>query len=55
MLHQVLANFGVLLALLSGHIVQRIFFGALRPNEVEVSQIENVVHHNYLIHLTASL
>ncbi|KAF9047304.1 hypothetical protein BJ165DRAFT_1465059 [Panaeolus papilionaceus] len=31
----VLANFGVLLALLSGHIVQRIFFGALRPNEVE--------------------
>ncbi|KAF9529283.1 hypothetical protein CPB83DRAFT_853010 [Crepidotus variabilis] len=31
----VLANFGVLLALLSGHIVQRIFFGALRANEIE--------------------
>ena len=31
-----LANFGVLLALLCGHIVQRIFFGSLRPNEVEV-------------------
>ncbi|PPQ99709.1 hypothetical protein CVT24_009692 [Panaeolus cyanescens] len=31
----VLANFGVLLALLCGHVVQRIFFGALRPNEVE--------------------
>lgn len=34
---QVLANFGVLLTLLCGHIVQRIFFGSLRPNEVEVS------------------
>ncbi|KAF8972937.1 hypothetical protein BDZ97DRAFT_1900798 [Flammula alnicola] len=31
----VLANFGILLALLCGHIVQRIFFGSLRPNEVE--------------------
>ncbi|KAF9559849.1 hypothetical protein CPC08DRAFT_690536 [Agrocybe pediades] len=31
----VLANFGVLLAILCGHIVQRIFFGSLRPNEVE--------------------
>ncbi|KAF8160975.1 hypothetical protein B0H34DRAFT_361119 [Crassisporium funariophilum] len=31
----VLANFGVLLTLLCGHIVQRIFFGSLRPNEVE--------------------
>ncbi|KAF5322391.1 hypothetical protein D9619_001388 [Psilocybe cf. subviscida] len=31
----VLANFGVLLALLCGHIVQRIFFGPLRANEVE--------------------
>ncbi|KAF9467259.1 hypothetical protein BDZ94DRAFT_1318695 [Collybia nuda] len=31
----VLANFGFLLALLSGHVVQRLFFGALRPNEVE--------------------
>ncbi|PPQ89513.1 hypothetical protein CVT25_012185 [Psilocybe cyanescens] len=31
----VLANFGVLLTLLAGHIVQRIFFGSLRPNEVE--------------------
>ncbi|KAF9484482.1 hypothetical protein BDN70DRAFT_872509 [Pholiota conissans] len=30
-----LANFGVLLALMCGHIVQRIFFGSLRPNEVE--------------------
>jgi E3 ubiquitin-protein ligase synoviolin len=34
---QVLANFGVLLALLCGHIVQRIFFGPLRANEVEAS------------------
>lgn len=31
----VLANFGFLLALLCGHVVQRIFFGTLRPNEVE--------------------
>ncbi|KDR75391.1 hypothetical protein GALMADRAFT_227041 [Galerina marginata CBS 339.88] len=31
----VLANFGFLLAILTGHIVQRIFFGSLRPNEVE--------------------
>nr|TFK44571.1 hypothetical protein BDQ12DRAFT_641326 [Crucibulum laeve] len=31
----VLANFGFLLALLCGHIVQKIFFGSLRPNEVE--------------------
>ncbi|KXN90192.1 E3 ubiquitin-protein ligase HRD1 [Leucoagaricus sp. SymC.cos] len=31
----VLANFAVLLALFCGHVVQRIFFGALRPNEVE--------------------
>ncbi|KAF8659224.1 hypothetical protein AX16_001884 [Volvariella volvacea WC 439] len=31
----VFANFGVLLALLCGHIVQIIFFGSLRANEVE--------------------
>ncbi|KAH9485281.1 ERAD-associated E3 ubiquitin-protein ligase HRD1 [Psilocybe cubensis] len=31
----VLANFGVLLTLVAGHIVQRIFFGSLRANEVE--------------------
>ncbi|KAK2467802.1 hypothetical protein APHAL10511_000097 [Amanita phalloides] len=31
----VLANFGFLLALLCGHFVQRLFFGALRPAEVE--------------------
>ncbi|KIK68826.1 hypothetical protein GYMLUDRAFT_34817, partial [Collybiopsis luxurians FD-317 M1] len=31
----ILANFSFLLALISGHIVQRIFFGSLRPNEVE--------------------
>ncbi|TEB37547.1 hypothetical protein FA13DRAFT_1771004 [Coprinellus micaceus] len=30
-----LANFGVLVALLCGHVVQRIFFGTLRANEVE--------------------
>ncbi|KAF8813641.1 hypothetical protein BYT27DRAFT_7239051 [Phlegmacium glaucopus] len=30
-----LANFTVLLSLLCGHIVQRIFFGPLRPNEIE--------------------
>jgi len=33
---KVLANFGVLLSLLCGHVVQIIFFGALRPNEIEV-------------------
>ncbi|KIL68928.1 hypothetical protein M378DRAFT_184790 [Amanita muscaria Koide BX008] len=31
----VLANFGFLVALLSGHLVQRLFFGVLRPIEVE--------------------
>ncbi|KAJ4468273.1 hypothetical protein J3R30DRAFT_3715202 [Lentinula aciculospora] len=31
----ILANFSFLLALIGGHIVQRIFFGSLRPNEVE--------------------
>ncbi|ESK85236.1 synoviolin 1 isoform b [Moniliophthora roreri MCA 2997] len=31
----ILANFAFLLALLGGHITQRIFFGALRPNEIE--------------------
>ncbi|KAG5636360.1 hypothetical protein H0H81_008308 [Sphagnurus paluster] len=30
-----LANFGFIFSLLCGHIVQRIFFGALRANEVE--------------------
>ncbi|KAG6862308.1 hypothetical protein C0995_016006 [Termitomyces sp. Mi166 len=30
-----LANFGFLVSLLCGHIVQRIFFGTLRANEVE--------------------
>ncbi|RXW23346.1 hypothetical protein EST38_g2493 [Candolleomyces aberdarensis] len=30
-----LANFGILIALLCGHFVQRIFFGTLRANEVE--------------------
>lgn len=33
---QVLANFAVLLALFGGHVVQRIFFGSLRANEIEV-------------------
>lgn len=33
---QVLTNFAVLLALFCGHVVQCIFFGSLRPNEVEV-------------------
>lgn len=32
----VLANFGFLLALLCGHFVQRLFFGSLRPAEIEV-------------------
>ncbi|KAF5351828.1 hypothetical protein D9756_007401 [Leucocoprinus leucothites] len=31
----ILANFAVLLALFCGHVVQCIFFGSLRPNEVE--------------------
>ena len=33
---QVLANFGLLLALMCGRLVQQIFFGSLRPVEVEV-------------------
>jgi E3 ubiquitin-protein ligase synoviolin len=33
---QILANFGFLAALLTAHIVQKIFFGALRPSEIEV-------------------
>jgi E3 ubiquitin-protein ligase synoviolin len=33
---QVLANFGFLVSLFSAHIVQRLFFGTLRANEVEV-------------------
>ena len=36
---KVLANFAVLLALFSGHVVQRIFFGSLRPNELEVCHL----------------
>ncbi|KAG1851666.1 hypothetical protein F4604DRAFT_1592364 [Suillus subluteus] len=31
----ILANFGLLIALLCGQLVQQIFFGALRPQEVE--------------------
>ncbi|KAJ7072425.1 hypothetical protein C8F01DRAFT_1103964 [Mycena amicta] len=31
----VLANFGFLVALLAAHVVQKIFFGALRPSEIE--------------------
>ncbi|KAK7035235.1 E3 ubiquitin-protein ligase hrd1 [Paramarasmius palmivorus] len=31
----ILANFAFLLALFGGHITQRIFFGSLRPNEIE--------------------
>ncbi|KAF7298276.1 RING-type domain-containing protein [Mycena chlorophos] len=31
----VLANFGFLVALLAAHVVQKIFFGPLRPSEVE--------------------
>ena len=34
---KVMANFGVLLALLAGKFVQIVFFGQLRPKEVEVS------------------
>lgn len=34
---QVLANFGFLLALLFGRILQRIFFGPLQSREVEAS------------------
>jgi len=33
---KILINFAVLLALFLGHVVQRIFFGSLRPNEIEV-------------------
>jgi hypothetical protein len=35
----VLANFGLLLALLGGRVVQQIFFGPLRPAEVEVRSL----------------
>ncbi|KAJ7901204.1 hypothetical protein B0H14DRAFT_3739073 [Mycena olivaceomarginata] len=31
----ILANFGFLAALLTAHIVQKIFFGALQPSEIE--------------------
>ncbi|KAJ6558568.1 synoviolin 1 isoform b [Mycena vulgaris] len=31
----ILANFGFLVALLVAHVVQKIFFGALRPSEIE--------------------
>ncbi|KAF7315296.1 hypothetical protein MIND_00044100 [Mycena indigotica] len=31
----ILANFGFLVALLAGHLVQKVFFGALRPSEIE--------------------
>lgn len=45
---QVLANFGFLSSLLCGHLAQRLFFGALRPNEVEV---RSLLHHFRLTHL----
>lgn len=35
---QIFANFAFLFALVCGHIVQKIFFGSLRPNEVEVGR-----------------
>jgi hypothetical protein len=38
LLLQILANFGFILVLLCGRVVQQIFFGALRPLEVEVCQ-----------------
>ncbi|KAJ7209554.1 hypothetical protein GGX14DRAFT_364523 [Mycena pura] len=31
----ILANFGFLVALLAAHVVQKLFFGALRPSEIE--------------------
>lgn len=40
---QVLANFGFLLALLFGRILQRIFFGPLQPREVEASLTRHTV------------
>jgi len=41
---KVLANFAVLLALFSGHVVQCIFFGSLRPNEIEVC-LNSFIYH----------
>ena len=41
-LAKAMANFTVLITLLCGHIVQRIFFGSLRPNEIEVCQLTYV-------------
>ena len=39
LLRQALINFGFLIALVCGHVVQRLFFGTLRPNEVEASAL----------------
>lgn len=54
-LFKVLANFGVLLALLCGHIVQRIFFGSLRPNEVEVNNVLLIRKTSVLIAISKRL
>ena len=35
-LRQILANFGLLVALLCAQCAQRLFFGSLRPQEIEV-------------------
>ena len=35
---KVMANFGILLALLAGRLLQQVFFGPLRATEVEVSR-----------------
>lgn len=47
---QVLANFAVFLALLWGRFLQRLFFGPLRPMEVEVSNISLKQSTYHLIH-----
>ena len=37
-LRQILANFGLLVALLCAQCAQRLFFGSLRPQEIEVGR-----------------
>ena len=46
---QALANFGVLLTLLTGRVCQQVFFGPLRPMEVEVSPMISLFAHPPLI------
>lgn len=46
-----MANFGILLALLFGRLLQQVFFGPLRPTEIEVSRFEYQMCLHLLIYL----